>query len=223
VLLVFSVSFYLSMKGEMRSTQVVVPNLKGLPVEEVAAVVEPLGLTVEVADESHDPSVPSGRVLDQRPPEGSTVKRGRRVKLRVSLGGRVLAVPALAGKADRAATIELRRDGFAPGDEARIRSAAQPAGRILAQVPPAGSPGVPNTRVHRLVSDGPPTLRWVMPDLTGLPRGTAERWIADGGFRRGAVRTIGRRGARPGTVVGQSPLAGYPVEPKQVIELTVAR
>jgi beta-lactam-binding protein with PASTA domain len=62
-----------------------------------------------------------------------------------------------------------------------------------------------------------------MPDLTGLSREAAERWLAGAGFRRGAVRRV-RMGARPaGTVVGQLPLAGYPVRSKEVVELSVAR
>jgi len=110
-----------------------------------------------------------------------------------------------------------------PGDEARIYDRDTPSGLVIAQVPPSETPAVPSTRVHRLVSDGPAPPTWVMPDLTGLSREAAERWLAGAGFRRGAVRRV-RMGARPaGTVVGQLPLAGYPVRSKEVVELSVAR
>lgn len=219
----FVLSFYMAMKVEMSASEVVVPDLRGLALEEAAQVVDPLALVLDVVDRRNDPAVPSGRVLQQQPASGSRVRRGRKVKLVLSLGGRVLTVPELVGKADRAIEIELRRDGFGLGDEARVPSRELPAGRVLAQVPPEGSPGVPNTRVHRLVSDGPPEMAWVMPDLTGLSRQVAERWIDRAGFRRSPVRRVPVRGRSPDTVVGQSPLAGYPIRRNDIVALTVAR
>lgn len=223
VLSVFVFSFYMAMKVEMRSTEVVVPDLIGLQLDDATKAVDPLALRLEVVDQRHDPAVASGRILQQQPPSGSLVRRGRKLKLVLSLGGKILTVPNLLGKADRAVAIELRQDGFAPGDQARVFSYDVPAGKVLAQVPPAGSPGVPNTRVHRLVSDGPPVRGWVMPDLTGLSRRTAEEWIKLCGFRRGPVRKIASRGQPAGTVVGQLPLAGYRVSSSDIVELTVAR
>ena len=183
----------------------------------------PLGLVLQVVDRRNDPRVASGRVLQQQPTGGSRVRQGRKLKLVMSLGGRVLTVPDLIGEADRAVEIRLRQDGFAPGDHARVGSRAASAGSILAQVPPPGSPGVPNTRVHRLVSSGPPDLAWVMPDLTGRPREQVERWLETSRFRRGTVRMVRAPGERPGTVVGQLPLAGYPIRRNDIVELTVAR
>ena len=118
--------------------------------------------------------------------------------------------------------IELRQGGFTPGHEVRVPSTGVGAGTVLAQVPPAQTPALPNTRVHRLVSDGPPGVVWVMPDLTGLPRERAEAWIRKAGFRT-TIRQV-RIGSRAsGTVVGQLPQAGYPVRSNDIIELTVRR
>ena len=81
---------------------------------------------------------------------------------------------------------------------------------------------VPNSRVHRLVSDGPPPSTWVMPDLSGKSRDDAERWIKLCGFRRGAVRRVNDPDLPQGTVVAQLPLAGYPIRSKDIVELAVA-
>ena len=93
---------------------------------------------------------------------------------------------------------------------------------VIAQVPAAGTRVVPNSRVHRLVSDGPRPATWIMPDLTGRTRDDAERWIKLCGFRRGAVRRVDEPGWTPGTVVAQLPLAGYPIRSKDIVELAVA-
>lgn len=220
---VFAVSFYVAMRVEMRSTEVKVPDLTGMTLEQASVRVEPLDLVLDVVDQRHDPAVASGLVLQQTPPEHASVRRGRKIKLILSLGGRVLEVPDLAGHAARAVEIELRQEGFSPGDEARVASADFQVGRVIAQVPPPSTPAVPNSRVHRLVSTGPRPTTWVMPDLAGLTRREAEKWISMSQFRRGAVRRVSISGRRPGTVVGQLPLAGYPVRSKDVVELTVAQ
>jgi len=220
--LAFVGSFYLAMRVEMRGTEVTVPDLSGLTLDAAAGRVEPLELVLQVVEQRHDPRVPSDRVLDQVPPPGASVRRGRKVRLVLSLGDEVLSVPKLVGQAARAVEIELRRDGFAPGYEVRVPSDRIEAGRVLAQVPPAGTPAVPNSRVHRLISDGPPRAKWVMPDLAGRTQEQIERWAQRSGLRV-AVRRIDRSGRAAGTVLGQFPLAGFPVHERDVVELTVAR
>lgn len=219
---VFLFSFYTAMRVEMRSTEVVVPPLVGLTVEDAQREAVPAGLVLQVVDQRNDPRVASGHILEQMPHPGSSVRRGRKVKLVLSLGGKVLEVPDLVGHAARAVAIELRQEGFLPGDEARVRTPDVPEGRIVAQVPPAKASAVPSSRVHRLVSDGPPELTWVMPDLTGRTREQAESWIETAGFRRGAVRRVAALGRSPGTVVSQLPLAGYPIRSREIVELAIA-
>lgn len=215
-------SFYFAMRVEMSSTEVRVPDLAGMTMEDASAKVETLGLVLQVAEQRNDPAVPSGRILEQSPIAGGSVRRGRKVKLIVSLGDKVLEVPNLVGQASRAVAIELRQLGFTPGYEVRIPAPAAPVGTVLAQVPPSGTPAVPNTRVHRLVSDGPERTLWVMPDLGRLTRNEAEAWARRNGFRVTARSvTIGRRPS--GSVLGQLPLAGHPIRTNDIVELTVAR
>lgn len=218
----FVAAFLFALKSEMRSTEVTVPELRPLSLDAATATVAPLDLRLEVVDRRHDPAVASGGVLQQDPPAGAAVRRGRKIKLVVSLGGRVLEVPDLIGRPDRTAEIELTRAGFAAGDEARVHSTAAGTGRVIAQVPAPGSPTVPSARVHRLISRGAREAVWVMPDLTGLSRTAAERWIETCGLRVGPVRLVPGRGRPSGTVAGQLPLTGYPVRSREVVELGVA-
>ncbi|MCP3978926.1 MAG: PASTA domain-containing protein [bacterium] len=219
---VFVASFYMAMRIEMSSTEVRVPDLAGLTLEEAGVAVEPQELVLQVVEQRNDPAVASGRVIQQVPPPQASVRRGRKIKLVMSLGGRIIPVPDMVGQASRALEIELRQQGLAPGEEAHAPSRAIPAGRVVAQVPPPGTPTVPNTRVHRLVSTGPADVAWVMPDLTGINRKVAESWVESSGFRRGTVRRVRMSRQPAGTVVGQLPLAGYPIRAKDVVELTIA-
>lgn len=222
LLAVFGASFYLAMQKQLRSTELEVPDLSGLTLEVAKQRAATGDLVLSVVDERHDPHVASGRVLEQMPPPGASVRRGRKVKLILSLGGEVLQVPELVGQASRAASIELRRQGFMAGEEAVVSSRVMPPGIIMAQVPPSGTPAVPSARIHRLVSQGPATPVWVMPDLVGLTRQEAERWLDLAGFRRGTVRRVSAAGQLAGSVVGQLPLSGFPIRSRDIVELTVA-
>jgi len=219
---VFMVSFYTAMRVEMHSTQVEVPQLQGLTLERAKQTVDPLDLVLEVVDQRNDPRVGSGGVLEQTPRAGDSVRRGRKIKLILSLGGRVLRVPDLVGEAARAVSIELRQGGFVPGDEAHVNSRETPRGKVMAQVPLPMATAVPNSRVHRLVSDGPAVERWVMPDLTGLSRAEAVAWIEKSGFRSGVVRQVASISQVRGDVVAQLPLAGYPIRARDIVELAIA-
>lgn len=223
VLAVFVLSFYLAMKMEMRSTEVEVPDMSGMTREEAEAAAAPLGLQVEIADQRHDRAVSSGRVLQQEPLPGSAVRRGRCVKVVLSLGGKVLAVPDLVGRPSRTVDIALQRQGFFPGDVAKIHVYDSPAGTVIAQVPPPESPSVPGERVHRMVSLGPPEAVWLMPDLTGRSRLEVQRWLEICGFRLAPVRRVTDTSRPPGTVIGQLPLAGYSIRRRDVVHLTVTR
>ena len=92
----------------------------------------------------------------------------------------------------------------------------------MAQVPPPRTKAVLNSRIHRLISDGPPTAQWVMPELVGLTRADAQRWIEKNGFRTGAVRPVTSSRQSRGTVVAQMPLAGYPIRARDIVELAIA-
>lgn len=219
---VFVASFYLAMRVEMKSTQVEVPELRGLTMEDAKRTVEPAGLVLEVADQRNDPRVPSGGVLEQMPRAGDSVRRGRKIKLILSLGGQVLQVPALVGEAARAVSIEMRQLGFVPGDEAHVHSPTVERGKVMAQVPPPSTSAVLNSRIHRLISDGPPTPQWVMPELVGLTRSEAVSWIEKSGFRTGTTRPVTSSKQTRGTVVAQMPLAGYPIRSRDIVELAIA-
>lgn len=220
---VFLGSFIAGMKGSMRATAVDVPDLGNRTVQEARDAAAAQGLEVEIASERHSAEIASGRVINQDPPAGLQVRRGRTVKLTLSLGAEVLVVPRVVGRGDREVALELRRAGLAPGDVTGVRHASAPEGRVLGQVPPAGSPALPGTRVHRLVSAGRWRPAWVMPDLVGLAHQDAERWLRFSGLRLGPTREVPADGRPVGTVIGQLPPSGHPVRTTDLVEITVAR
>jgi len=215
-------SFCVALRSDRRSNLVEVPDWIGRGREEAIAQAETLGLVFEVGELRHDPGVAVDRIVQQEPAPGTQVRHGRTIRVVVSLGGETLTVPSVIGQPARQAELELRRSGLTPGWEARIRDAMIPASQVIDQAPAPGTLSVSGYRVHRLVSDGPRTPRFVMPDLTGRTLQDAQEWITLCGFRSRAVRRVPAEGKRSGTIVGQLPLSGYPVARRDIVELTVA-
>lgn len=215
-------SFCVALRSERRSDIVQVPDWTGRSRDDAIAEAGRLGLTFEVGEERHDPAVATDRIVQQDPAPGTKVRHGRTVRVVVSLGGETLTVPSLIAQPARQAELALRRAGLIPGWDARVHDDVVPAGQVMDQAPDGGTLSVSGDRVHRLVSEGARTPRWVMPDLAGRTLRDAQEWITLCGFRGGAVRRVPSDGKIPGTIVGQLPLAGYPIARRDVVELTVA-
>lgn len=216
------VSFCVALRSDRRTNLVEVPDWIGHGREDALAQAQEMGLAFEVAELRHDPGVAVDRIVQQDPAAGTEVRHGRTIRVVVSLGGETLTVPSVIGQPARQAELELRRFGLTPGWEARIHDNDAPASEVLDEAPAAGTLSVSGDRVHRLVSDGPRTARFVMPDLTGKTLRDVQEWITLCGFRSRAIRRVPAEGKRSGTVVGQLPLSGYPIVRRDVVELTVA-
>ena len=216
-------AFCVAFRAERPAAVVTVPDWTGKPRTEAADEAKALGLGFEVSESRHDPGVAAARVIQQDPVPGAIVRRGRTVRAVVSLGGETIAVPDVVGHPSRQAEAEIRGTGLVPGFESRIPDAQAPEGTVIAQSPPAGALSVAGERVSRLVSLGPRSSRWVMPDLTGRPLRDVQDWVTLCGFRVGPVRRLPADGRAPGSVIGQLPRAGSPVARRDVVELTVAR
>ena len=63
---------------------VVVPNVKGMAVEQASVHLKNKGLNYIVADSSYVKGVPAGNVLDYSPSVGQTVKKGRTIYLTIN-------------------------------------------------------------------------------------------------------------------------------------------
>jgi beta-lactam-binding protein with PASTA domain len=176
-----------------------------------------------------------GRILSQSPAPGAVVRREWHVRCIESLGPQTVAIPHLIGQPQRAAIIALRRLGLDVGAIVHMNSTAPPE-TVIAQDPPPGAAGVEKPSVALLISDPMPTdsaataATYVMPDFTGHSYVTAAATITRAGLKLApeietvtAATSEGQPPLPPGTVVAQTPLAGYGVDPNTPIQLTVTR
>ncbi len=125
-----------SLAGKFART-VEVPKLSGMRLEKARESLAQSDLSLMVDSSSDFSDVPAGRIMSQFPDPGYTVKKGRRVWVRVSKGRRGIAVPALRGMSLSEAEVSLRNAGLKVGNENYIPGSDAPAGAVLGSHPGA--------------------------------------------------------------------------------------
>jgi len=206
-----------------QESEVVVPDVVGLDVDEASRALSEANLELRVeARRPHD-TVEEGHVFYQEPLAGQSSRRGRQVAVVLSAGPGRIPVPDLAGQSPRAAVLALRQRGLEIGDVIRVHEARAKAGDIFAQDPPAGTPVRENAKVHVLASLGPWPRTYVMPDLRGRPLSRVEVLLAAVGIRVADVRQQVTPGQPEGLVQAQLPPPGTPVSTDAAVSLVVSR
>src|SRR5277367_3318973 len=123
--------------------------------------------------------------------------------MRFAIHGREVAVPDLVGKTPPEARRISELNGFQFEVERQYYSASIPEGRILLQVPPAGTQIRRGWQIRVAESLGPQRVE--IPNLLGESERAAEFNILRRGLDVGAVAQIEMPDAPPDQVIGQSP------------------
>jgi serine/threonine-protein kinase len=210
-----------SMRLALKTREVQVPDLRDKTPTEASAMASDRGLALRVDDTRRpDPKIAPGRVLGQDPPQGSIARRQRSVKIWLSAGPRVVTVPALLGETERTAQLKLSQYGLELAGVAEIRSPDYPADVVVAQTP---TPKTASERVALLVNRGSKAASYVMPDLIGVNGDRAAELLRARGFRVGLTGSAPYPGVAAGTIVRQSPPAGFQIAPSEPVSLEVSR
>ena len=180
----------------------VIPDLRGRSLGDAERLLAGEGLEVGVADEIESDEKPRGTILAHEPPPGARVRKGRRVRLLVSSGARVLAVPPLAGQTVRSASIALADLGLQAGGTLLV-PAPLAEGVIVASRPGPGEAPLEGGRVDLVVSRGRGRASYVMPDLVGLTSTEARARLSGTGIQldHGELGRISMQKPSPGSLI----------------------
>jgi eukaryotic-like serine/threonine-protein kinase len=189
------------------TAEVRVPDLTNLTLPQAERQASALQLQLSRSGERFDPSVPSGFILSQDPPEGTPVRGRRRVMVVVSLGEEFSSVPALFGESQRGARLLIERAGLVMGGLTRAPSDEVGSDLVVSSDPPAESVLPRGTHVSLMISAGAGHDEYVMPDLLGRELSAVRRQLEALGFRVGTPPGAPAAGA----IVFQDPPAGSKV------------
>jgi beta-lactam-binding protein with PASTA domain len=208
--------------GKFKGT-VKVPLLVSLPPEQAMDMLGKNGL-IYMLDSTGDYSndVAAGKILTQYPIDGTVVKKGRRVWVKISKGFKSVELPSLRGLSLRQAEITLQQLGLRMGRVSRVRHGSIPAGAVIGTVPPARTTLEKDRPVNVEVSDGQDASEASMPSLVGVSLSQAKLQLKKLNLPLGKVTFKKDPRSLPNSVVTQTPSAGTPLS-GQTVDLVVSK
>lgn len=210
-----------SLKVAVTAREVTVPDLQGQSLAAATEAASAVGLRMVIDPVKRpDGTVPPDHILSQEPAAGTVIRRQRPVRVRLSEALQAAVVPAVTGESERAAEIRLSQERVTIRHIAEIFSAGYTPGIVVAQDPPATSEA---TEVSLLVNRGELAMTYVMPDLIGAAGTRVADLLRRRLFRVTILGEVPYPGLPPGTVVRQTPQAGYQIAPGDPITLEVSR
>lgn len=163
--------------------EVAVPNVLNLHEEQAIQTLTDKGIAVGEITREYKEGVDEGIVYEQSKPEGTMVKEGSVIDLKVSTEKPPEKMPSLTGRTYDDALQQLKDLGV---DESRVQKVEEnnaeiELGNVLSQSPEAGEDFNPETDTIVLkVSKGPSEVK--MPDLVNKTQAEAEKAIRDAGL-----------------------------------------
>jgi eukaryotic-like serine/threonine-protein kinase len=212
-----------TMRVVLTAQEVEVPSLAGKRVGEAGQVASRHSLLLRVEGRRNDARVPADRIVAQEPAAGSRLKSQRSIRVWVSLGPRRLAVPGVEGESMRTGRLTLEQAQVPVGRVVEVPDGTE-EGTVLMQNPPAGeTSALPPDGVSLLVSLGPAYSEYVMPDVIGRRGVDVLEALRSAGLKVTDVTYRSYPGVPPGTVIRQSPPAGYRVNRHSSVTFEVSR
>jgi beta-lactam-binding protein with PASTA domain len=217
------VSAFITFTVAVRGSEITVPNLVGSSLAEAGPLLASAELSLRHEGNRFDPEIPADLIVYQTPGPNTTLKRGRSVKVWVSLGPQRRVVPRIEGETLQSAQVMLEQDGFVLGRVVRVYSDVYGTDTVIAQDPPPYQEAGEITEVAVLLSRGYRGADYVMPDFIGHELATILDRVRGSTLRIGSIRYVDYPGVRKGVVVRQTPGAGTKVHARDRVVLYVSK
>ena len=196
-----------------------VPDLRGIGLASAAERLAGVGLSIGVVDSLTHPSVAAGLILGQSPLPGQVSRPQEPIRVTMSIGPQMRAVPDVRRLTLDRATIVLEASGFVV--DVDTAEAEEPRGRVLEVTPRPDMLVALPASVQLLVSAGPPLV--TMPFLLGLQRSEALQLLDSLGLTVSEVEEVFRFGRDQGIVVEQEPPADSELQRGGAVRIAVGR
>ncbi len=197
--------------------RVEVPSLIGVPMDEARSALREAKLSVQMDYETNN-EFPENTVFDQEPAAGTKVEQADTVRLWVSRGTGPMVLLDVVGDAQADAKRDLEAMGLVV-DVYPLEDPVVPAGQVIEQNPPAGSPVEATAQIVIFVSSGPPVEQ--LPDLVNRPVLDAMNIIVQLGWRAVTIEEYSEDVA-DGLVLRTEPMSRTELEPGEEVTIVVS-
>lgn len=206
--------------------EVKVPKVTGMGYEEAKAELAKLNLNIERGEDISSEEFEAGKIAQQLPAEGSNVKEGKTIMVRMSTGPGEIEVPELSNLTYDEAVERLAALGLKSIRGESRNSSDVPAERVLATDPETGRRVKPGETVALIMSNGPEDTTGVIPNLYGMDfnsEGSIDEYLRNYDFALGSVTEEESEETVPGRVLRQSPEPGTKAERGTYVDVVIAK
>jgi len=202
--------------------ELTLPDITGKNLDEVRDIFNSLGLKLIKHEEKIDPNVARGTVLLQNPRAHSTVKKGRRVYVTISIPEKPIQVPYLIGLSRRDAEIIVKETGLILDSLLSSYYSHRPEGTVGDQSISSGTMVPRGTNIKITISKGPEPTEVIIPDLYGMHLDAARQELDKIGLSIQQIIPYPQNNKMPNTVIGQEPERGTAVPVNGAVKLVVS-
>ncbi|MCG8481675.1 MAG: Stk1 family PASTA domain-containing Ser/Thr kinase [Clostridia bacterium] len=209
------------LKGLFFVKEIPVPDIMHIDSTQAVSNLEELGLQFE-KEMQYSNVLQEGQVISQDPEPGTVVKEGAVVRVTVSKGEKLIAMPSLINKKLNDALFLLDKNNLAEGIVVKETSEL-PVGVVIRQDPDPDEEVPENTEVNLVVSDGVKIKTILMINVMGKGIEDAKSDIEEAGLKIGQVEYIDSEEYEKDQVVSQSIDAGKEIKENTAISLQVSK
>jgi beta-lactam-binding protein with PASTA domain len=195
------------------SQMVTVPHLEGLTQAAATTAITGTKLEVETVTQQNSNTVAKGNVISQDPVSGSSVAQGSTVKLLISSGPQMVAMPNVEVLTQAAATTAVTGAKLTVGAVTQQTSNTVAPGSIISQDPASGSSVAEGSSVNLVISSGPQMV--TVPNVEGLTQAAATAVIDRAKLTVGTVTATGK-------IISQDPASGSSVTQDSPVNLVIS-
>ncbi|MGH9337842.1 MAG: PASTA domain-containing protein, partial [Vicinamibacteria bacterium] len=159
----------------------------------------------------------------QIPAPGATLRKGRSVRVWVSLGPKKHTVPRIEGESLQSAQLILEQNGFSLGRVVEIHSEVYAPDTVVGQSPGAYDDVADTSEVSVLLSRGYLEQAYVMPDFIGRNYVDIADEVARGQVKISKLEMVDYPGVPKNVVVRQVPAPGVKVFKRDRIILFLSK
>lgn len=204
-----------------RRTTLTIPDYKDLHAKPVLMNAVKMGFTIEDTT-IFLPNLPESTVVDQFPPPGLKVRKGKKILLKISTQQEFTIVPNLIGKNMRSAEILIKRLLLQIGEMDTVWSDSIPKGLVISQSVEPDDSVQKHSAIDLTISRGQWISNFIVPDIRGDGIQTAEKKMESSGLILGRISYFPDAELMPYTVMSQSYPPGTELAFPDSVDVTVS-
>ena len=180
------------------------------------------GFNGVVFDTVYTSNIEPQTIIDQYPPSGQKVKKGRTIRLKIARPEKMIDVPSLVGQSKRSAEIKIQQLGLRIDTIYVEYNPDYPKGTVAWQFPKSGDQIRKGFGLQITISEGLPPDFYQVPQLFGLSLNSAKKKLDNSRLKLGKVTYQQNEDLVPYTVLDQSISPGTVLNKSSQINLIVS-